>query len=75
MLTGVDRRGPDDVKNQKVVWKCTCDCGAVKDVRSNDLVQGRVTSCGCNANLTGQAANAFKRQDGQEPNFTMYGAK
>ena len=59
MLTVV-RRGRDDLRNQKVTWECKCDCGTVKDVRSNDLVRGKVTSCGCNANLTGTGAKAFK---------------
>ena len=59
MLTVV-RRGPDDQKNHKATWQCKCNCGTFKDIRSNDLVRGRVTSCGCNANLTGSEANAFK---------------
>jgi len=56
----VERRGEDDQRNQKVTWICKCDCGNVKPVRSNDLVRGKVTSCGCNANLTGSEAKAFK---------------
>lgn len=56
----VERRGEDDQRNQKVTWICKCDCGNVKTVRSNDLVRGKVTSCGCNANLTGSEAKAFK---------------
>ena len=61
MLT-VERRGEDDERNKKVTWICRCDCGNVnvKPVRSNDLVRGKVASCGCKANLTGSEAKAFK---------------
>jgi len=30
-----------------VVWKCQCDCGNIKYVRSSCLVDGMVKSCGC----------------------------
>lgn len=30
-----------------VVWKCACDCGKLKIVRSNDLFRGHTRSCGC----------------------------
>lgn len=28
-------------------WKCRCDCGKVKEVLANNLVQGTTKSCGC----------------------------
>lgn len=28
-------------------WKCKCDCGKEKTVRSGDLLEGKVKSCGC----------------------------
>jgi len=28
-------------------WRCICDCGTTKLVRTSDLVQGKSTSCGC----------------------------
>ena len=28
-------------------WKCQCDCGTVKIIREEDLVNGSTTSCGC----------------------------
>lgn len=34
-------------KHHRVIWRCKCDCGGVKDVESNSLVQGRTKSCGC----------------------------
>jgi len=34
-------------KNGKVVWHCRCDCGNELDVRSDYLISGHTTSCGC----------------------------
>lgn len=28
-------------------WICQCKCGTQKEIRSSDLVQGKVNSCGC----------------------------
>lgn len=30
-----------------VLWKCKCDCGNEKNVRSGYLLEGGTTSCGC----------------------------
>lgn len=30
-----------------IQWKCLCDCGAIKYIRSNSLVSGNTASCGC----------------------------
>lgn len=32
---------------EKGAWKCFCDCGAEKYVKSSDLVAGKTKSCGC----------------------------
>lgn len=34
-------------KSQNALWSCRCDCGAISDVRSNNLRNGSTTSCGC----------------------------
>lgn len=34
-------------KDRKVVWKCLCTCGNIKEVPSNYLNRGRTKSCGC----------------------------
>lgn len=34
-------------KNNKVRWKCKCDCGKYKIVRSSYLLNGDTKSCGC----------------------------
>lgn len=41
-------------------WRCRCDCGATKDVLASNLVEGRITSCGCRA--TANAAKIGKHQ-------------
>jgi len=28
-------------------WRCKCDCGCVKEIRADSLIQGTVRSCGC----------------------------
>lgn len=33
--------------NRQVVWECQCDCGNTVLVKSSDLKQGKMTSCGC----------------------------
>lgn len=32
---------------QDVVWKCKCDCGTIKNIRSTCLLLGMSNSCGC----------------------------
>lgn len=29
------------------VWLCQCKCGTQKEIRSSDMVQGKINSCGC----------------------------
>lgn len=31
----------------KAYWKCRCDCGSICTVSSNNLIQGKTLSCGC----------------------------
>lgn len=31
----------------RVVWRCSCDCGSVKDVQGSSLTRGFTKSCGC----------------------------
>lgn len=37
----------DEAKRRPVYWRCTCDCGASRVVRSQDLRTGHTKSCGC----------------------------
>lgn len=43
-LVALERNGS---KNNRVVWKCRCDCGNIVDVVSQDLTRGHTKSCGC----------------------------
>lgn len=36
-----------EVKNGVAHWRCVCDCGKEKNVRSGHLVAGKTSSCGC----------------------------
>lgn len=39
--------GLKDTETRKTYWVCQCDCGNVKEIRSDNLLDGRVKSCGC----------------------------
>ena len=34
-------------RNRKVFWKCQCDCGTIREVKSQILLSGESKSCGC----------------------------
>jgi hypothetical protein len=38
---------PVSRKGGSVYWKCQCDCGSLREVRSSTLNTGRSLSCGC----------------------------
>lgn len=43
----------DKTKSSHPLWVCKCDCGTVKAMYGNGLVDGRTVSCGCHKkNLT-----------------------
>ena len=44
-LTVVQRK--DNNKNNNVFWLCLCNCGNTKNIRSSDLRNGNIKSCGC----------------------------
>lgn len=37
----------DQRRDNKVVWRCACDCGGEKGVGASALLQGVIKSCGC----------------------------
>lgn len=39
--------GLSDRESRKTYWICQCDCGNVKEVRSDSLLIGAIRSCGC----------------------------
>lgn len=34
-------------KNNKIYWRCKCECGAEKEIRADGLKNGTTKSCGC----------------------------
>lgn len=44
-LVVIERAGND--KYGSIVWKCACDCGNTREVRSASLRNGHTKSCGC----------------------------
>lgn len=48
-------RETDERKNSYIVWECRCDCGNTHYVRSNSLLDGSTTSCGCEGRGEGRA--------------------
>lgn len=46
----------------KTIWKCKCDCGAITNVISSDLKNGRKKSCGCLKLKTSSEEYNYKNQ-------------
>lgn len=34
-------------KNNKIYWRCKCECGTEKEIRADGLKNGTTKSCGC----------------------------
>lgn len=45
-VIGVDKKVKSG-KRERYYWKCKCDCGNIKSVRTDCLTSGNVNSCGC----------------------------
>ncbi len=45
--TAISRFEKSDLKNNKVFYKCRCDCGNEREVSRTNLVGGISKSCGC----------------------------
>lgn len=39
--------GLEETNTRKTYWKCLCECGNIKTVRSDSLQCGAIKSCGC----------------------------
>lgn len=44
-ITVIVREGTD--KGKHIIWKCRCECGTIKTIRSNSLLHHKIESCGC----------------------------
>lgn len=58
-LIVLERNGYDN--NKKILWKCQCDCGTVKNIRGSDLKSGKILSCGCFGKEQRKIANQNKK--------------
>ena len=53
-------------KDAHIYWKCQCECGNIKSIRSTSLRNGKSTSCGCEHGYifsTGGADGSCKKID------------
>ena len=50
----VIERGPNTKNDNRVQWKCKCDCGKECLIRSHDLLSKKVYSCGCSSSSQGE---------------------
>lgn len=48
---------PLETKKGETYWRCSCDCGNVKDVVLTSLLSGNTTSCGCQMNKNKDITN------------------
>jgi hypothetical protein len=55
------------IVGQKQRWHARCDCGRRRAVRSQHLVSGRSTSCGCHRTALLVSRNQTRAVHGQEP--------
>lgn len=60
-------------KNNKVYWKCKCQCGNFTEVTTNDLKSGHIKSCGCLHNYNNQY-NLIGKQFGKLKVISYYGS-
>lgn len=72
MLSVLKQSGRD--KYGKILWKCQCDCGNIKDCVGNNLRSGNLRSCGClyhkHENLVGRVFGRWTvlEENGQDKN-------
>lgn len=43
----LEYREENNIKEQRIYWKCKCDCGNIRTVSSHSLQKHTVSSCGC----------------------------
>ena len=47
VAVALDKDKPIQTRSSSAQWVCRCDCGTVKTLLSQSLVNGNVVSCGC----------------------------
>ena len=41
------RLSPDKRSKYGAIWECKCDCGRIIEANANDVIRGKISSCGC----------------------------
>lgn len=72
-LTAIKTCGQD--KQNRFIWRCSCDCGATKDIRGRSLVQGLTKSCGCLAAESAAASGKLGRAKISGSKSHLYNAR
>lgn len=57
-------------KDNKVLWECKCICGRFLPVRTNHLISGHTTSCGC-SRKTGKKYAGTRLSAGWTPELVV----
>ena len=52
------------IENHRAIWHCKCKCGNEKNIPSNQLLSGQITTCGCHINKKGNPKNISNQQFG-----------
>lgn len=66
------------ITKHKSVWECRCDCGAIANVRSNNLRAGTTKSCGCLHRETAAQLGAISgthgcaKRSGRSPEYKVW---
>ena len=55
----------------ETMWKCSCTCGGIKDIRASVLKNGMTQSCGCLFTETLQLRNSGNTYGKKSPNDTI----
>lgn len=74
LTTHLTKRG-----NNYIYYKCKCDCGNLKEVYSNNIIDGKTTSCGCYRNeqihKANYIGNKYEIKDDHVIGYTTKGEK
>lgn len=82
-LKVIRKTGTKD-KHSNYLWECQCQCGNIKNVSGSSLLQGSVTSCGCNrlnrkknypTNKSGTQGVCFKKKEQKWSAYITYKKK
>jgi hypothetical protein len=60
-----------DSVRRKTRWNCVCDCGALSNVSSGNLVTGKVASCGCSKS-NGNPTHGHNRRGRRSTEYVIW---